>query len=547
MNKIATKIISVALTGMLMLSALAVTAMPSPVTAMPSPVSAGTPVLPTSFYGNLTVNGASAPVNTTVTGTIVSAVGSPGEGNITTTETGKYGGPEWYDTKLVIQTDNSSDIDKTIEFYVQLPSWAESRKANENATLDSDTHNLDLTVNATCNLTINVTPSGGGNVTVNGTMPPSYPNTTTWNYCDNITLNATAASGYSFVNWSGNLTGSTNPINITMSGNYSITANFVTAVTTYNLTINSTAGGNVTTPGEGTFTYNASQVVALVAAADTNYSFVNWTGDVGTIADVNSTTTNITMNGNYSITANFAAVAPTQYNLTINSTAGGSVTTPGEGTFTRNASQVVSLVAAADTNYSFVNWTGDVSTIDNVNSATTNITMSGNYSITANFAAAAINATLEGHVNFSGRGTPPNSTWAEPFNVTLFEAGNLSHVLWTGNATTNNTGVFTISGLTAGTYDIGIKNWTCLSELNTSVTLTAGNTTVVDFGTTREGDANNDDYVNILDASSLVPCYGSSTGGPSWNEHCDFNRDGHINILDASALASNYGEHGDLV
>jgi hypothetical protein len=173
--------------------------------------------------------------------------------------------------------------------------------------------------------------------------------------------------------------------------------------------------------------------------------------------------------------------------------------------------------------------------------------MSGNYSITANFAVAAINATLEGHVNFSGRGTAPNSTWAEPFNVTLFEAGNLSHVIWTGNATTNNTGVFTISGLTAGTYDIGIKNWTCLSVLNTSVTLTAGNTTVVDFGTILEGDANNDDYVNILDASSLVPCYGSSTGGPGWNEHCDFNRDGNINILDASALASNYGKHGDLV
>jgi hypothetical protein len=450
---------------MLMLSALAITAMPSPVTAMPSPVSTGAPVLPASFYGNLTVNGAAAPVNTTVTGTIVSAVGSPGNGNITITEAGKYGGPEWYDTKLVIQTDNTSDIGNTIEFYVQLPSWGAAVKANENSTYISDTQNLDLTV---------------------------------------------------------------------------------TTADIYNLTISSTAGGSVTTPGEGTFTRNASQVVALVAAADTNYTFVNWTGDVSTIAAVNSATTNITMSGNYSITANFVT-SVTMYNLTINSTAGGSVTTPGEGTFTRNVSQVVALVATAATSYTFVNWTGDVGTIAAVNSATTNITMSGNYSITANFAVAAINATLEGHVNFSGRGTAPNSTWAEPFNVTLFEAGNLSHVIWTGNATTNNTGVFTISGLTAGTYDIGIKNWTCLSVLNTSVTLTAGNTTVVDFGTILEGDANNDDYVNILDASSLVPCYGSSTGGPGWNEHCDFNRDGNINILDASALASNYGKHGDLV
>jgi len=154
-------------------------------------------------------------------------------------------------------------------------------------------------------------------------------------------------------------------------------------------------------------------------------------------------------------------------------------------------------------------------------------------------------AALEGHVGFSGRGSN-NTRWAEPFNVTLFEAGNLTNVLWTGNATTNNTGVFTITGLDPATYDIGIKNWTCLSELKTGVTLTTGNTTVVDFGTTREGDADNNDHVNILDASSLVGAFGSSQGGPGWNAHCDFNREGNVNILDASALASNFGEHGDL-
>jgi len=158
---------------------------------------------------------------------------------------------------------------------------------------------------------------------------------------------------------------------------------------------------------------------------------------------------------------------------------------------------------------------------------------------------AISNATLEGHVTFTERGSN-NTKWAELFNVTLFEAGNLSNVLWTGNATTNNFGVFTVSGLTPGTYDIGIKNWTCLSDLKTNETLTAGNTTVVNFGTTREGDANNDDHITIPDASSLASIYGSSEGDPDWNPHCDFNRDGNINILDTSALASNYGQDGDL-
>jgi uncharacterized repeat protein (TIGR02543 family) len=38
--------------------------------------------------------------------------------------------------------------------------------------------------------------------------------------------------------------------------------------------------------------------------ADEGYLFDEWTGDVGTITDVNAAT-NITMNGDYTITANF--------------------------------------------------------------------------------------------------------------------------------------------------------------------------------------------------------------------------------------------------
>jgi len=154
-------------------------------------------------------------------------------------------------------------------------------------------------------------------------------------------------------------------------------------------------------------------------------------------------------------------------------------------------------------------------------------------------------ATLEGHVSFPGRGIPPDSKWIENFTVRFFQGGN--ETVWSPkNATTNSTGVFNITGLDPGTYNISIKNWTCLSEVNTSVTLGAGNTTVVDFGMTREGDADNNDHINILDASSLVGAFGSSQGGPGWNAHCDFNRDTNVNILDASALASNFGEDGDL-
>ena len=84
-------------------------------------------------------------------------------------------------------------------------------------------------------------------------------------------------------------------------------------ITEFNLSISSTAGGAVTTPGEGTLTYVEGTVVNLVATPDTGYRFVNWTGGVGTIANVNAASTTITMNGDYSITANFE-VAPVVIN-----------------------------------------------------------------------------------------------------------------------------------------------------------------------------------------------------------------------------------------
>jgi len=80
----------------------------------------------------------------------------------------------------------------------------------------------------------------------------------------------------------------------------------VPEITEYSLSISSTVGGWVTSPGEGTFPYNEGEVVDLVAEADEGYHFVNWTGNVGTIADVDDGTTTITMDNLYSVTANFA-------------------------------------------------------------------------------------------------------------------------------------------------------------------------------------------------------------------------------------------------
>jgi len=150
----------------------------------------------------------------------------------------------------------------------------------------------------------------------------------------------------------------------------------------YDLTISSIEGGEVTTPGEGAFTYAEGSMVSLVATAASGYRFVNWAGDIDTITSSDSANTSITMDGAKSVTANFALLS---YNLTAHSTSGGSVITPGEGTFVYDCGTVVNLLATPDAGYQFVAWTGDVGTIEDVNAAQTTITIHDNYSITANF------------------------------------------------------------------------------------------------------------------------------------------------------------------
>jgi len=88
----------------------------------------------------------------------------------------------------------------------------------------------------------------------------------------------------------------------------------------YTVIVDFTAGGTVTVddvpiPGKAILTYDAGTVVSLSASPSADYRFVNWTGDVSTIANINSASTTITMQGNYEIVANFEATLHSTYKL----------------------------------------------------------------------------------------------------------------------------------------------------------------------------------------------------------------------------------------
>ena len=144
--------------------------------------------------------------------------------------------------------------------------------------------------------------------------------------------------------------------------------------------------------------------------------------------------------------------------------------------------------------------------------------------------------TLEGHVNLQGRSSPPHTSWITPLTVSFLGDGAVA-------TTTDNVGNFTIADVTPGIYDICVKSPRALSELVTGVEMVVCETTSVDFGTLREGDANDDDVVDELDYS-LLHFYFWVTSGEGLDK-CDFNRDGVVDELDYSLLHSNFWQIGD--
>ena len=213
----------------------------------------------------------------------------------------------------------------------------------------------------------------------------------------------------------------------------------------YSLTIASGLGGSVSAPGEGRFIYDSEEVIGLLAVPDEHYHFVEWTGDVSTVADVHAASTTVTMNGNYRITANFE-LDPGWYSLTISSAEGGSVTDPGEtqpgeAPYVYAANTTVPLVAEPDQHYHFDIWTGDVSTIDDIYASSANITMYDSYSITANFEvdegwySLTISSTDGGSVTEPGQGIFIRAAGSNVSLVAVSDEG-CQFVKWTGDAST---------------------------------------------------------------------------------------------------------------
>ena len=259
--------------------------------------------------------------------------------------------------------------------------WSGDLSGSENPItmiMDAD---KEVTANFTqITYTLTVDAGSGGGIEVNGTAPSSYPATYTFADGASVNLKAIPASGYSFANWSVDLSGSENPTIIVMDSGKEITANF--AQITYTLMVDAGSGGSIdingTTPSSypATYTFAEGTLVNLEAVPASGYSFANWSGDLS--SSENPTT--IMIDSGKEVLANFV---PITYTLTVD-------VRPTSGMVTLQPSQPaggyvvgtdVTLTAVASEGYKFDHWSGSLVSSDN----TITITMDSDKEIAASF------------------------------------------------------------------------------------------------------------------------------------------------------------------
>ena len=114
-----------------------------------------------------------------------------------------------------------------------------------------------------------------------------------------VTLTAVPDEGYEFSGWSGDASGDTNPLDITMNANKNIAASFSEIPVTWELTI-AAENGSVTADPEKD-DYEDGETVMLTAVPDEGFLFTGWNGD----ASGDDNPLEITMDSDIMITAIF--------------------------------------------------------------------------------------------------------------------------------------------------------------------------------------------------------------------------------------------------
>jgi len=141
-------------------------------------------------------------------------------------------------------------------------------------------------------LSLNVTPDGKGTIVRNVSGP--------YVYGQQVELTAIPEPGWKFTGWSGDVSGTQNPLTVTVQDNLSITAEFEPDGYSLTVTVQPAGYGMVTINPMKDF-YTLGEQVTLTAIPLDDWSFLGWSGDI----KASATSIVVTITGNMNLLAGF--------------------------------------------------------------------------------------------------------------------------------------------------------------------------------------------------------------------------------------------------
>ena len=330
-----------------------------------------------------------------------------------------------------------------------------------------------------------------------------------------VTLTAYNSVNWAFDHWTGDISGSINPTNVTMNGPRAVQAVFVP--TAYPLTLGTSGGGTVTANGQtiaaNTY-YPTSSVVSLQATPASGWSFTRWQGTASSTANP----FNLTMTQTQNVQAIFGTVVST------NISGSGSVVM--SSTNPVPFGTILTNTAIPLPGYYFVSWSGALSGTNNpatftVNTATPTVgaLFAPSSSLTINRQPTNATVVLSNPAGFSvdASGTAPLTYQWRKSGINI------------GGATATNYSIASVIAADAGSYDVVVLN-----GVGSSITSSVATLTVL-FPPSISQSPQSQNVINGSNATFSVAASGSPSLSYQWR------KDG-VNI--GGAVATNYSITG---
>jgi uncharacterized repeat protein (TIGR02543 family) len=202
---------------------------------------------------------------------------------------------------------------------------------------------MGITANFAINqYTVTVGSTAGGSTDQDGSH--------TINHGDTLTITASPDTGYHFTGWSGDASGTANPLTVTVTSNTAITANF--AINQYTVTGTSGANGSIAVTGATTVTYGSD--LAFTATPAAGYQVDEWSVD-GTVVQTGGTAYTLSnIQAAHTTNVTFRA---TTFTVTCLATPGGSIAPAGATAVNRGND--LTLTASPGAGYIILAWSVD--------------------------------------------------------------------------------------------------------------------------------------------------------------------------------------------